>query len=299
MRRAPHEGPAPLARKRHQLLVAAPGAAQPQQAMGKDAAFQESIELVLDKLWQARCAPGFDLREKRFEVFPHQAIQDRFLWPPPLVVDRVCRRGACADSGHCAIPRHRPHNRRNELPPPDPHQSETTTTRTWHYSGRCGTLEASPCSWQITRQPPRGAFCTLLVGDLQASLNQIEQKSPEPPQICSSGTVCARQPDRARRRQAREAAHRRRNSTFDPHHRPGHNQARAIELPIRLRTRSYCDEGRDAAGIGLRFGIGSRMSRNIGRGDRWRAFASFGIDPVTIPLRTRRVTDCVCSVCIG
>ena len=37
------------------------------------------------------------------------------------------------------------------------------------------------------------------------------------------------------RRQARVAAHRRRKSTFDPHHRADHNQARAIELPIRIK----------------------------------------------------------------
>jgi hypothetical protein len=62
--------------------------------MGEHAAFQESIELVFDKLGQARCAPGFDFGEERFEMFPHQATQDRFLWPPPVVVGRVCRRGA-------------------------------------------------------------------------------------------------------------------------------------------------------------------------------------------------------------
>ena len=36
----------------------------------------------------------FDLREERLEMFPNQAMQDRLLRPPPLVVDRVRRRGA-------------------------------------------------------------------------------------------------------------------------------------------------------------------------------------------------------------
>ena len=34
------------------------------------------------------------------------------------------------------------------------------------------------------------------------------------------------------RRQAREAAHCRRKSTLDPHHRPDHTQARSIEIAI-------------------------------------------------------------------
>ena len=86
--------PAPLAGKGHQLLVAAPGAAQPQKPMGKDAAFEKRIELVFDKLRQARHAPGFDFGEERLEVSLHQAIQGRFLRPPPLVVDWACRGGA-------------------------------------------------------------------------------------------------------------------------------------------------------------------------------------------------------------
>jgi hypothetical protein len=41
MRRAPHErtNAAPLAGEGHQFLVAAPGTAQPQEAVGKDAVF--------------------------------------------------------------------------------------------------------------------------------------------------------------------------------------------------------------------------------------------------------------------
>jgi hypothetical protein len=54
--------------------VAAPGVAQPQDAMGKDAAFQESVELVSDEIGASSLPRSFDLSEKRFEMFPHQAI---------------------------------------------------------------------------------------------------------------------------------------------------------------------------------------------------------------------------------
>jgi hypothetical protein len=62
--------------------------------MGKDAAFEKGIELVFDKLGQGRGTPGFDFGEERFEMSLHQVKQGRFLWPPPLVVDWACRRGA-------------------------------------------------------------------------------------------------------------------------------------------------------------------------------------------------------------
>ncbi|MDP2242268.1 MAG: hypothetical protein Q8K18_19185 [Burkholderiales bacterium] len=69
-------------------------AAQSQETVGKDPAFEKRVELVFDKLRQARRTPGFDFGEERFEMFLHHAIQRRFLRPPPLVADRVCRRGA-------------------------------------------------------------------------------------------------------------------------------------------------------------------------------------------------------------
>jgi hypothetical protein len=52
MRRAPHDGPAPLATEGDQLVVAAVTAAQAQEAVGQDAAFEKSVELVLDELRQ-------------------------------------------------------------------------------------------------------------------------------------------------------------------------------------------------------------------------------------------------------
>ena len=62
--------------------------------MRKNSAFEKRIELVFDKLGQARRTPGFHFGEERFEMFLHHEIQRRFLRPPPLVADRVCRRGA-------------------------------------------------------------------------------------------------------------------------------------------------------------------------------------------------------------
>ena len=74
--------------------MAALRAAHSQEAVRKNCAFEKRVELVFDKLWQVRHAPGFDFGEERFEILLHQAIQGRFLRPPPLVMDRVCRRGA-------------------------------------------------------------------------------------------------------------------------------------------------------------------------------------------------------------
>ena len=85
---------APLARKGHQLFVRTLGTAYPHKPVRKDAAFEKCFEFVFDKLRQARRAAGFDLGEKRFEMFLHQAIQRRFFGTPPLVVDRACRCGA-------------------------------------------------------------------------------------------------------------------------------------------------------------------------------------------------------------
>ena len=85
---------AQLAGKTHQLLVPALAAPHPQEAVRKNAAFEESFEFVFDKLRQARCAPCFDLREERFEMFLYQAIQRGLLGAAAFVVPRVC--GGCA-----------------------------------------------------------------------------------------------------------------------------------------------------------------------------------------------------------
>ncbi|MBL8383042.1 MAG: hypothetical protein JNM90_08220 [Burkholderiales bacterium] len=62
--------------------------------MRQDAAFEKGLELVSDKLGQARARPGFDLGEEPIEMSPHQAMQDRLFGSPPLVLDRVRPRGA-------------------------------------------------------------------------------------------------------------------------------------------------------------------------------------------------------------
>ena len=85
---------APLAGKHHQLLVRAVSTTHAQKSVRQDAAFEKSLELVCDKLQQARVGPDFDLGEEGLEMFPHQAVQGRLLRPPPLVMDRVRRGGA-------------------------------------------------------------------------------------------------------------------------------------------------------------------------------------------------------------
>ena len=96
MRRPPARGAyaAQLAGKSHQLLVAARRAPHPHEAVRKNSAFEKRIKFVFDKLRQARRTPGLDLGEERFEMFLHHAIQRRLLRPPPLVVERIRRRGA-------------------------------------------------------------------------------------------------------------------------------------------------------------------------------------------------------------
>ncbi len=71
-----------------------PARTQPQKPVGKDSAFEKRVELVFDKLRQAPRTPGFDFGEERFEMFLRHAIQRRFLWLPPRIVDRVCSRCA-------------------------------------------------------------------------------------------------------------------------------------------------------------------------------------------------------------
>lgn len=61
--------------------------------MREDAAFEKGRELVFDEFRQVRAGPGLELGEERLEMIPHQAVQDRLLQPPPLIMDRVRRRG--------------------------------------------------------------------------------------------------------------------------------------------------------------------------------------------------------------
>ena len=86
--------PAPLAGERHQLLVRAVNAAHAQKSVRQNPAFEKALELVPDERGQARAGPRFDLSEERLQMLPHQPMQERLLGPPPLVLDRVRRRGA-------------------------------------------------------------------------------------------------------------------------------------------------------------------------------------------------------------
>jgi hypothetical protein len=69
----------------------APGAAQPQEAVDKDAAFEKSIELVHSKLAQARRAPASTWARNVSGCSRIRRYRGHFFWPPPLVVDRRLR----------------------------------------------------------------------------------------------------------------------------------------------------------------------------------------------------------------
>jgi len=80
--------------KTPQLLVRAVSTVHAQKTVRQNPAFENGLELVFDKLRQARAGLGLDLSEERLEVFAHQTMQDRLLRPPPLVTGRVHRRGS-------------------------------------------------------------------------------------------------------------------------------------------------------------------------------------------------------------
>ena len=63
---------AALATERHELVVAAIGAAQAQEAVRQDAALQECVELVFDKLRQAGAKGLFGLGEEALGVLLHR-----------------------------------------------------------------------------------------------------------------------------------------------------------------------------------------------------------------------------------
>jgi hypothetical protein len=77
-----------LAAEGQQLVVAAVAAAQAQEAVGQDAAFQEGVELVLDELRQVGAGSVFGLGEEGRGVLLHQAVQRGLLRAVALVVDR-------------------------------------------------------------------------------------------------------------------------------------------------------------------------------------------------------------------
>jgi len=81
--------PSALATKRHELVVAAIGAAQAQEAVRQDAALQERVELGFDELRQAGTKGLFGLGKEALGVLLHQAVQRGLLGSVALVVHRA------------------------------------------------------------------------------------------------------------------------------------------------------------------------------------------------------------------
>ena len=70
---------APLARAGGQLVVAAVAAAQPQKAVGLDAALQEGVELVLDELRQLLSRGSLSLLEEGRGMLLHRSSPGKLL----------------------------------------------------------------------------------------------------------------------------------------------------------------------------------------------------------------------------
>jgi hypothetical protein len=88
--------------------VAALAAAQPQEAVGQDAAFEEGVEPVLDEARQLECGVGLGVGDEAGRMLLHQAVQGSLLRAMPLVVQRGAVRrplGLLADGLHARLPR--------------------------------------------------------------------------------------------------------------------------------------------------------------------------------------------------
>ncbi len=68
--------------------MAAVAAAQAQEPVGQDAAFEEGVELVFDELRQPGTGGLFGLGEERRGMLLHQAVQRGLLRAVARVVDR-------------------------------------------------------------------------------------------------------------------------------------------------------------------------------------------------------------------
>ena len=87
--RAARRAKAPaLATEGQQLVVAAVAAAQAQETVGQDAALEEGLKRVFDKLRQVGAASVFGLGEESRCVLLHQAVQRGLLGSVARVVDR-------------------------------------------------------------------------------------------------------------------------------------------------------------------------------------------------------------------
>jgi len=87
--RAPHDGhkPRSFATEGAQHVEPTVGAAQAQEAMGQDAAFEEGVEPILDELRQVGAGSVFGLGEEGHGVFLHQAVQRGLFRAVALVMD--------------------------------------------------------------------------------------------------------------------------------------------------------------------------------------------------------------------
>jgi hypothetical protein len=91
--------------------VAAVAAAQAQESVGKDAAFEEGVELVFDELRLVGPGGHLCLGEEGRGVLLHQAVQRGLLRTVALVVNRraigrpLTRTGLPADGLHSRLPK--------------------------------------------------------------------------------------------------------------------------------------------------------------------------------------------------
>ena len=90
-----------------QLVVPAFAAAQPQEAVGQDAALQEGVELVFDEPRQLSPGAGLGVGNEAGCVLLDQAVQRGLFRAMPLVVQRGAVRrplGLLADGLHARLP---------------------------------------------------------------------------------------------------------------------------------------------------------------------------------------------------
>jgi len=87
--------------------MAALAVAQPQEAVGQDAAFDEGVELVLDEARQLRFGVGLGAGDEAGRMVLHQAVQHGLLWAVAFVVQRGAVRrplGLLAHGLHARTP---------------------------------------------------------------------------------------------------------------------------------------------------------------------------------------------------
>jgi len=101
MRRAPHEGQNPrrLQLNASSFVVAAVAAAQAQEAVGQDAAFEEGVELVFDEMRQVGPGGHLCLGDEGSGVLLHQAVQRGLFRAVTLVMDRGAIRRPAGAAG--------------------------------------------------------------------------------------------------------------------------------------------------------------------------------------------------------